>query len=255
MKPEFLKRELDEEYRNSDPEAFIARDPIQVPRSYRKKEDIEIMGFLTATLSWGQRATIIRNARLIGRRMEEEPHRFLLEAEDETFQAFSDFQHRTFNGTDLQHFLRALQHIYREHGGLQQVFQEGVGRADRDLKGGIERFRSVFFSIPHEARTQKHVAALGKGSPAKRLNMFLRWMVRKDGIDIGIWNELGPHRLSCPLDLHSARTARTLGLLKRKQNDAKAVDELDRKLRELDPEDPVKYDIALHRMSAEASAA
>ncbi len=145
--------------------------------------------------------------------------------------------------------------IYRDHGGMHRLFGEGVSPEDDNLRGGIQRFRDVFFSIPHHSRTEKHVADPSKGSPSKRLHMFLRWMVRNDAIDLGIWKDLGVHRLSCPLDLHTAKVARRLGLIRRKQNDGKTVVELDQVLRRFDPEDPVKYDIALHRMGVEEGVA
>ncbi len=248
MKRAEVRSLLEEEYANADPEAFIREDPLCIPRSYTKKEDIEVIGFMTATISWGQRPTIIKNARSLEEGMGGEPFRFVLEAGPEDLRVFSSFQHRTFNSTDLHYFLKVLRRIYETYGSMQELFREGIRSSDADLRGGIERFREVFFSLPHSARTEKHVADPAKGSSAKRLHMFLRWMIRDDAIDIGIWKELGAHRLSCPLDLHSAKVGRKLGLIRRKQNDAKTVAELDRALRRFDPKDPVKYDISLHSM-------
>lgn len=255
MKRSKAKALLEEKYLNADPDAFIREDPLSIPRSYSKKEDIEIIGFLTATISWGQRQTIIKNANALEEGMGAEPYRFITTASSKDIRSFRHFQHRTFNGTDLCYFLSSLQKIYTEQGGMHRLFQEGTSDTDQDLKGGIERFRDIFFSLSHASRTEKHVADPAKGSPAKRLNMFLRWMVRDDAIDIGIWKDMGGHRLSCPLDLHSAKVARKLGLVRRKQNDAKTVEELDRALRHFDPQDPVKYDIALHRMGVDEARA
>jgi uncharacterized protein (TIGR02757 family) len=246
-----IKKTLDAHYEATSPERFIENDPLSIPHAFSKKEDAEIAAFLTATLSWGQRNTIIRSALDLMERMEGEPHRFLLEASPSSIERIGEFRHRTFKTEDLQHFLKALKKIYEEHGGMHELFREGVRSEDEFLHGGVANFRSVFFSIPHSSRTEKHVADPYKGSPSKRLNMFLRWMVRNDAIDPGWWSDLGPHRLSCPLDLHSAKVARRLGLIQRKQNDGKTVRELDRSLRAFDPEDPVKYDIALHRMGVE----
>lgn len=251
MKRAEVQELLDERYQNVNPRAFIQEDPLSIPRAYSKKEDIEIIAFLTATISWGQRPTILKNAKALEEGIGGKPYEFVLNATPDEIEAFDRFQHRTFNATDLRHFLNALQHIYREYGGMHSLFREGMDEEDEDLKKGILHFRNIFFSLPHDQRTEKHVADPFKNSPSKRLNMFLRWMVRDDAIDIGIWKDLGAHRLSCPLDLHSAKVARKLGLIERKQNDARTVAELDRTLRRFDPEDPVKYDIALHSMGVE----
>lgn len=246
-----VKARLEEAYQDLSPDRFIEADPVSVPHSFSKKEDIEIAAFLTATLSWGQRKTIMQKARSLMRRMDDAPYSFITEASPSAFKKFRDFQHRTFNGVDLEYFLSALRNIYRKHGGMHELFHQGIRTQDPDTLNGIRRFRSIFFSLRHPGRTEKHVADPTKGSPAKRLHMFLRWMVRDGPIDLGVWNDLGPHRLSCPLDVHSANVARRLGMLERKQNDRKSVEELDRVLREMDPLDPVKYDIALHRLGIE----
>lgn len=251
MKRAEVQELLDERYQSVNPRAFIQEDPLSIPRAYSQKEDIEIIAFLTATISWGQRPTILKNAKALEEGMGGKPYEFIINAAPDEIEAFHRFQHRTFNATDLRHFLSALQHIYQEWGGMHELFREGLNEEDTDLKNGIFRFRKVFFSLPHDQRTEKHVADPFKNSPSKRLNMFLRWMVRDDAIDIGIWKDLGAHRLSCPLDLHSAKVARKLGLIERKQNDARTVAELDRALRRFDPGDPVKYDIALHSMGVE----
>lgn len=246
-----IKELLDDLFDYYNRKSFIESDPIQVPHQFTIPEDIEISGFLTATLAWGQRSVIIRNSLSMVEKMPDGPHKFLLSAKDYQLDTFANFQHRTFNGTDCVFFLRSLQNIYKNHGGLKQVFYDGY-----DLYGNIpdclRHFRNIFFSIPFPGRTLKHIADIDSGSAAKRLNMFLRWMVRKDdrGVDFGLWNKIPASALYIPLDLHSGQSARELGLLKRKQNDWKSVSYLTHKLRELDPDDPVKYDYALFGLSA-----
>lgn len=227
--------------------SFIASDPVSVPRLFSKKEDIEISGFLAATIAWGQRPTILKNARRLIHWMDDSPHDFILNARQRDFRPFQKFVHRTFNGTDCIYFLKALQHLYLNHGGLEQAFHAGMKKEDTDFRNAIVHCRKLFFGLPHLARTEKHFSNPEEGSAAKRINMFLRWMVRSDshGVDFGIWKKMPASLLSCPLDVHSGRVARKLGLLKRNQNDWKAVMELTRNLRKLDAGDPVKYDFAL----------
>ena len=250
MKEE-LKRLLDEKFAQYNTPAFIEEDPVSIPHQFHKKEDIEIAGFLTALIAWGRRNMIIRNAeRLIGL-MEGEPYRFVMEFEEGDLQPFGEFVHRTFNGLDCQALLRSLQQVYRQHGGLEGIFSKGVKAEDTDVYGGILSARETLLS--HESllpRTHKHVANPASGSSAKRINMFLRWMVRKDagGVDFGLWDHISPHQLICPLDVHTGNVARRLGLLIRKQNDWKAALALTDALRAFDPQDPVKYDFALFGM-------
>ncbi len=242
---------LEEYYDYFNRKAFIENDPVSVPHQYTRKEDIEIAGFISATLAWGQRPVIIRNANLLLESMPDGPYEFLLSADDFQVESFDDFKHRTFNGTDCIFFLKTLQNIYKNHGGLKAVFYEGF-RLYNNIPDTIRHFRNVFFSIPFPGRTLKHVPDLDKGAAGKRLNMFLRWMIRQDdrGVDFGIWEEIPASALYIPLDLHSGRVARELGLLKRKQSDWKAVNMLTHKLREFDRNDPVKYDYALFGLSA-----
>jgi uncharacterized protein (TIGR02757 family) len=224
---------------------FIDTDPIQVPHNFSKKEDIEISAFLTASIAWGNRKLIINNAHKLINLLDNAPYDFVLNHTENDLDGFSNFVHRTFNYADLTYFLKALQNIYKNHGGLETVF---ANYAEKDsLQMAIHQFKKVFFEIEHLPRTAKHVSDPLKGSAAKRINMFLRWMVRDDtaGVDFGIWKSIKPSQLSCPLDVHSGNVARKLGLLTRKQNDAKALQELDTNLRKLDPVDPVKYDFAL----------
>ena len=231
--------------------AFNADDPIQIPRSFARREDAEVIGFLTATIAWGQRKTIITNARKLVQLMDEAPHDFVMNADAKEMERLSAFIHRTFNGVDLAHFIRGTRHLYNTHGGLEEAF------LDQGRMGGmaeaIARFKSRFFEIEHHARTRKHVADPSKGSNAKRINMFLRWMVRPNdrGVDLGLWNKIRPVDLMVPLDVHTGRVGRELGLLTRKQDDWKAVEELTAALRKFDPLDPVKYDIALFAIGVE----
>jgi len=224
---------------------FIESDPIQVPHQFSKKEDIEIAGFLTATIAWGNRKSIIGNAKRMMLLMDNAPYDFVIHHHDSDLDQLKPFVHRTFNGTDLIQFVKSLKHIYMQHKGLEPVF-ESYAEGD-SLQRAIHEFKSLFFEIEHLPRTCKHISDPLKNSAAKRINMFLRWMVRQDnaGVDFGIWQSLSPSQLSCPLDVHSGNVARKLGLLTRKQNDAKALLELDRSLRKLDPLDPAKYDFAL----------
>jgi len=241
-----LKRFLDEKAAYYNQPLFIESDPIQIPHQFSKKEDIEIAGFLVATIAWGNRKSIIKNGKRLMQLMGNSPHDYILNfSEEKHAELLSGFVHRTFNSDDLVYFMKALQHIYKEHGGLEGVFS--TFSEEENLQPAIHHFKKVFFSLPHAKRTEKHVSDPLKNSAAKRINMFLRWMVRTDttGVDFGIWKNLAPSQLSCPLDVHSGRVARSLSLLKRKQNDAKAVKELDTSLRKLDPTDPVKYDFAL----------
>ena len=240
-----LKAFLDEKSALYNQPKFIKSDPIQIPHQFSKKEDIEISGFLTATIAWGNRKSIINNATKFMTFLDEAPYDFVLNHQPKDLERFNGFVHRTFNGDDAKQFIKSLKHIYTNYEDLETIFSQ---QAKKDnLQKSISHFKSVFFEIPHLPRTKKHVSDPLKNSAAKRLNMFLRWMVRQDhtGVDFGIWNNLSPSQLSCPLDVHSGNVARKLGLLERKQNDAKALQELDFNLRKLDPIDPVKYDFAL----------
>ncbi len=224
---------------------FIESDPIQVPHQFTKKEDIEIAGFLTATIAWGNRKSIIKNALYLIQLLDAAPYDFIKNHQPKDLSKLKPFVHRTFNGIDAIQFIKSLHHIYTTYNGLEAVFTKYANA--KHLQNAIHHFKSIFFEIKHSQRTQKHLSDPLKNSAAKRINMFLRWMVRNDstGVDFGIWKSLSPAQLSCPLDVHSGTVARSLGLLNRKQNDAKAVYELDSALRKLDVKDPVKYDFAL----------
>jgi len=230
------------QYNNS---RFIESDPIQVPHEFNKKEDIEIAAFLTATIAWGNRKSIIKNAKYMMQLLDNSPYDFVMNHQESDLEQLLPFVHRTFNGNDFIQFIKCLRHIYETHLGLENVFSKHA--ETNSLQKSIHQLKKVFFEIEHLQRTQKHISDPLKNSAAKRINMFLRWMVRRDnaGVDFGIWTSLSPAQLSCPLDVHSGNVARKLGLLHRKQNDGKALLELDSALRKLDAKDPVKYDFAL----------
>lgn len=240
-----LKSFLDEKVAQYNHPDFINSDPIQIPHQFSSKEDIEIAAFLTATIAWGNRKSIINNARRMMDLLDHSPYQFVMHHKDSDLKPLQNFVHRTFNGEDFIQFIKSLQHIYNKHYGLEAVFAKHAEQ--HSMQASIHHFKNYFFELEHLPRTEKHVSDPLKNSAAKRLNMFLRWLVRNDktGVDFGIWKSIKPAQLSCPLDVHSGNVARKLGLLKRKQNDAKALLELDTKLRKLDAVDPVKYDFAL----------
>ena len=245
MKKGEIKAFLEEKVQQYESFDFIEVDPILIPHQFSQKEDIEISGFLAATIAWGNRKSIINNAQKMMALMDQAPYDFIINHKKDDLERFEGFVHRTFNADDLRYFIKALRHIYQEHQGLEQLFSRHA--TAQNLQEAIHQFKQVFFSLPHQQRTQKHVSDPLKGSAAKRLNMYLRWMVRsnKNGVDFGLWKSLHPRQLSCPLDVHSGNVARKLKLLKRKQNDGKALAELDTALRKMDAEDPVKFDYAL----------
>ncbi|WP_372745054.1 TIGR02757 family protein [Lutibacter sp.] len=240
-----LKEFLDEKVNQYNNTNFIESDPIQIPHLFSLKEDIEISAFLTATIAWGNRTMIIKNAHKMIEFMGNSPFDFVMNHTEDNLDSFDHFVHRTFNIDDFKYFIKALQHIYNKHQGLETIFQKWATKDS--IQPAIHQFKTIFFEIDHLPRTEKHISDPLKGSAAKRINMFLRWMVRQDtkGVDFGIWKSISPSILSCPLDVHSGNVARKLGLLTRKQNDAKALAQLDKNLRKLDKLDPVKYDFAL----------
>jgi uncharacterized protein (TIGR02757 family) len=240
-----LKEFLDQKVLQYNNPKFIESDPIQIPHKFSLKEDIEISGFLTSTIAWGNRKMIIKNANKMIELMGNSPYDFVMSHSEHHLNSFDGFVHRTFNSTDFSFFIKALNHIYTQHNGLEYIFQ--LNATENSLQPAIHQLKKVFFEIPHLNRTEKHVSDPKKGSAAKRINMFLRWMIRNDnaGVDFGLWKAISPSLLSCPLDVHSGNVARKLGLLQRKQNDSKALLELDLNLRAMDSHDPVKYDFAL----------
>ena len=238
-----LKEFLDYKANKYESVNFIDKDPIKIPHQFSLKEDIEISGFLVASIAWGNRLSILNSATKMMDLMEGSPYDFIMNHNKKDLNVFRGFVHRTFNEIDLSFFIRSLQNIYKNHQGLENVFKFNKS----SLHETIHDFKSIFFEIDHPPRTTKHVSDPLKGSAAKRLNMFMRWMVRPNtkGVDFGIWKHHSPAQLSIPLDLHTGNIARKLNLIKRKQNDFKALVELDKKLREFDSIDPVKYDYAL----------
>ncbi len=240
-----LKIFLDEKALLYESPNFIETDPIQIPHLFTHKQDIEIAGFLTATIAWGNRKSILKNAHKLMDLMGQTPHDFVMEHTPEQLDELQSFVHRTFNGIDLSYFITALRYLYTLHTDLESFFTPYASEAF--LQNAIHDFKQAFFSLPHPDRTTKHISDPHKNSAAKRINMFFRWMIRdaNAGVDLGIWKTLSPAQLSCPLDVHSGNVARKLGILKRKQNDAKALLELDTQLRKFDASDPVKYDFAL----------
>ena len=238
-----LKEFLDYKANKYESVDFIDTDPIKIPHQFSQKEDIEISGFLVASISWGNRLSILNSATKMMNMMEGSPYDFIINHNKSDLKVFEGFVHRTFNETDLIFFVKSLKNIYKNHQGLENVFNSNTS----SLQEAIHDFKSIFFEINHPQRTVKHVSDPLKGSAAKRLNMFLRWMVRPNtrGVDFGIWKSHSPAQLSIPLDVHTGNIARKLKMIKRKQNDAKTLKELDKKLREFDSIDPVKYDYAL----------
>jgi len=238
-----LKEFLDHKFTSFNNKSFIAEDPIQVPYQFTKKEDIEISGFLTSTIAWGQRKTIIKNANRLMNLLDHSPYDYVMNASLKDLENLNGFVHRTFKAIDAKFFMRSLQNIYKNHGGLQSVF---------DSNNPIERiinFRKIFLETTYPSRTLKHLSNPQKNSACKRINMFLRWMVREN-IDFQLWKNISASSLLCPLDVHSGNVARSLGLLDRKQNDLKACLELTENLKKLDSSDPIKYDLVLFGLGA-----
>ncbi|MEG1388629.1 MAG: TIGR02757 family protein [Algoriella sp.] len=244
MKFDELKEYLDFKSDQYNTPNFIESDPIQIPHRFKIKEDIEISGFLASTIAWGNRKMIINSASKMMDAMGNNPFDFVMNATDDQIESVENIVHRTFNTEDFKYFIQSLQNIYSNHGGLEKVFSTNTSIS---LQNRISEFKKIFFELDHPLRTTKHISDPLKGSSSKRLNMYLRWLTRNDekGVDFGIWKSISPSELSCPLDVHSGNVARTLGILNRKQNDQKALIELDEALRKFDPTDPVKYDFAL----------
>ena len=228
--------------------SFIAADPVCIPHLFRKKQDIEIAGFFTAIFSWGNRTTIINKSKELMQLMHNAPHDFCLHHTDNDLKKLLFFKHRTFNTTDLLYFIEFLNFHYSKNESLESAFTKGMNKKDETVENGLNGFYHYFFSLPDiPQRTRKHIASPEKNSSCKRLNMFLRWMVRRDdkGVDFGIWKNISPAQLICPVDVHVARVAGQLNILHRKPIDWQAALELTDYLRILDKADPVKYDFAL----------
>lgn len=243
-----LKEFLDEKVELYNCPGFIEDDPISIPHRFSKKQDIEIAGFFAATLAWGQRKTIINKCHQLMAHMDNSPHDFIINHQESDLIDLSHFKHRTFNGTDTLYFVHFLRIFYSKHGSLEDAFVVPTNEQEPTVEKGLVKFRESFFSLDdHPERSKKHIATPARNSACKRLNMYLRWMVRKDnkGVDFGIWEKLHPRQLVCPCDVHVDRVARKFGLIQRKQTDWKTALELTENLRSLDADDPVKYDYAL----------
>jgi uncharacterized protein (TIGR02757 family) len=243
-----LKNILNKAYREYNSFDFIENDPICIPHMFTQKHDIEIMGLFAAVFAWGQRVTIINKCKELINRMDKAPYDFVMNHKQKDLKRLVDFKHRTFNDTDLLYFISFLNHWYHSNNSLEDAFSKATKASDMNIESGLNHFRNQFFSleeVPH--RTRKHIASPIQHSACKRLNMYLRWMVRKDksGVDFGLWNKIKPHQLVCPLDLHVERVARKLNLLTRTQTDWQAAVELTEALKKFDANDPVKYDFAL----------
>lgn len=246
-----IKAYLDQKVAQYNRPAFIPNDPISIPHSYSLKQDIEIMGFFAAILAWGQRTTIINKCRELGERMDNAPYQFITQSNESDLQALLGFKHRTFNDTDLLYCIDFMKRHFAKYDSLEDAFVPGEKAT---AEAALIHFREYFFNTPYAPqRTRKHIASPLQKSACKRLNMFLRWMVRCDdkGVDFGLWKKISPADLICPLDLHVDRTARHFGLLTRTQTDWLSALELTEHLKGFDPNDPVKYDFALFGISEE----
>lgn len=242
---ESLKDFFDSKVQQYNQVSFIKEDPICVPHAFTKKQDIEIAGFFAAVFAWGNRTTIIQKSFELMKHMDDAPHEFCIHHQEKDLKKLIDFKHRTFNATDLLYFVSFLKHHYLQYDSLESAFTLTI---EKEMEARLISFHQYFFSLEDApTRTKKHIATPYKGSSCKRLNMFLRWMVRKDksGVDFGIWQKIKPSELICPIDLHVARVAKRFQLLDRKQMDWQAAVELTNYLKTLDPKDPVKYDFAL----------
>jgi len=243
-----LKKFLDRKVDEYDQPLYVYSDPVCIPHLFTKQQDIEIAGFFAAIFAWGNRATIIQKSRELMQLMEMQPYQFCLNHKEKDLQRFYEFKHRTFNTTDLLYFISFFKFHYSNRTSLEQAFTKGINKKDKTIENALIKFHDYFFSLKHvPQRTKKHIATPNRNSTCKRLNMFLRWMVRNDGkgIDFGIWKNISPSQLICPIDVHVGRVARHFKLLERKQTDWQAALELTNNLRILDKDDPVKYDFAL----------
>jgi uncharacterized protein (TIGR02757 family) len=247
-----LKDFLDDRVDRYNRPAFIENDPISIPHRFRIRQDMEIAGLLAALLAWGQRITVINKCNELLGYLDDSPYDFLVNHSPADWKSVQRFKHRTFNGQDATYFLTFLSYFYRQHRSLEAAFPIAPGAPN--VESALLAFHNMFFSLPNApARTRKHVPTPARKSACKRINMFLRWMVRKDdrGVDFGLWNSIRPDQLICPCDVHVERVARQLKLVKRKAIDWETALELTRQLKKLDPTDPVKYDFALFGLGIE----
>lgn len=249
-----LKVFLDLKVTEYNQPGFIANDPVSIPHLFTRKQDVEIAGFVAAVLAWGQRKTIINKCKEFFNLMDYAPHDFILNHKESDLRRFLSFKHRTFNPTDALYFIEFFRHHYQHSNTLEDAFLEGAKLSEPTTESHLITFFNNFFSLPdHPRRTYKHIPTPERKSACKRLNMYLRWMVRKDdcGVDFGLWERIRMDQLVCPCDLHVDRVGRKLGLISRKQTDWRTAIELTENLKKLDPKDPVKYDFALFGLGVE----
>ncbi|MBR4843711.1 MAG: TIGR02757 family protein [Alistipes sp.] len=246
MSYEQLKALLEELHDKFNCEEFIEEDPISVPHSFSRREDREIAGLLASTIAWGNRKAIVKSAHRMMRYMDNAPYDFVVNASEHELQSLSSYVHRTFNGEDFKDFICAMRHIISRWGGIGEFFEQRYA-ATGDLRVVLSEFRREFHAAEHNTHSEKHMSSIDKGAACKRLCMYLRWMVREDshGVDFGLWRKIPMSALYMPLDIHTGRMGRSLGLLSRKQSDWKAVEELTDALRAFDASDPVRYDYSL----------
>lgn len=248
MQKEQLKEFLDRKVDQYNQPSFIEPDPVSIPHLFSKKQDIEIAGFFASIFAWGNRTTIINKSKELMKLMENAPYDFIIGQDEKDLKRLLQFKHRTFNTTDLLYFILFLKQHYQQSPTLETAFLKWINKKDENVERALIGFHDYFFSLQDApVRTKKHIATPKRNSTCKRLNMFLRWMVRKDdrGVDFGIWNQISPAQLICPIDVHVARVAKRLNLVQRKQIDWQTALELTSHLREFDSCDPVKYDFAL----------
>ena len=247
-----LRQFLDKKVDEFNQPSFINADPVSIPHLFSKKQDIEIAGFFAACFSWGNRTTIIQKTRELMQRMNMSPHEFCINFDKKDFKRLKGFKHRTFNEADLLYFVEFFHQHYRKSDSLETAFTKSIGYSDPNTEHALNGFKKYFFSLEHLKRTEKHVSSPLQKSTCKRMNMFLRWMVRRDakGVDFGIWEKISPSQLVCPIDVHVARVARRIHLVKRRQTDWLAAVELTENLKKLDADDPVKFDFALFGLGA-----
>ncbi|WP_333575006.1 MULTISPECIES: TIGR02757 family protein [Sphingobacterium] len=250
-----LKDFLDKKVDEYNQPGFIPNDPISIPHQFSTKQDIEIMGFLASIMAWGQRKTIINKCNELVARMDGSPYDYIINHQEQDLKTLLGFKHRTFNDTDILYFVSFFKHHYQHFESLEDAFLVGQeSREEVDLEMALNAFKTYFFSLPdYPVRTRKHISSPAQKSTVKRINMFLRWMVRKDtkGVDFGIWHRLSPKDLICPCDVHVERVARKFGLITLDKVNWKTAQELTANLRLLDPLDPVKYDFALFGLGVE----
>lgn len=252
---EDLKSFLDEKVALYNCSNFIENDPISIPHKYSLKQNIEITGFWASILAWGQRKTIINKCQELFLLMDNAPYDFIINHEEKDRIKFKNFKHRTFNYTDTLYFLEFFQDYYRKNESLEDAFMQEINSGSKNLEKGLINFRIKFFNLPYAPeRTKKHIATPARNSACKRINMYLRWMVRKDeaGVDFGIWNKIKPAQLIAPCDVHVDRVGRKLGLITRKQTDWLTALELTEAFLKMDAEDPVKYDFALFSLGIDS---